>query len=66
MIPWLDVHVMASIERNHVLHSVTGIPPALSMAGGADPLDGADSAIFDRDPASCDILAKQQNSMRNI
>ena len=66
MVPCQQVLTLASIARNRAPHSVTGIPPALAMTGRADLLDGASSTIFDHDPTSDDILAKQQNSMGNI
>ena len=66
MVPGQDVLAMASSARNPVPHSATGIPPALAMTGRADLLAGAASTIFDHDPASGDILVKQQNGMRNI
>ena len=61
-----DVLKMASVAINHFPHSVTGGPPALAMTGRADFLAGDASAIFDQDPEAGDIIAKQQNGMRNI
>lgn len=66
MIPGQDVIHMAGISRNHAPHSATGIPPALSTTGRDDLSAGDSSVIFDHDPASGDILAKQQNGLRNI
>ena len=66
MKPGQSVLTLASIARNHVPHSATGIPPALAMTGRADLMDGAASTIFDHDPISGDIIVKQQNGIRNI
>ena len=60
MVHGQDLLTMASIARNHVPHSVTGIPPVMAMAGRSDLLAGAASTIFDPDPASGGILSKQQ------
>ena len=66
MEPGQTVLTLASIARNHVPHTITGIPPCLAMTGRADLLAGAASTIFDHNPVSDEIAIKQRNAMRNI
>ena len=55
-----------AMARNHCPHTVTGIPPALAVAGRSDLLAGHASTDWGRDPESIDRAARQLNSMRHI
>ena len=56
----------AVMARNHVPHSVTGIPPALAMTGRCDLLAGHAATAWSHNPDSTDPAVLQANAMRNI
>ena len=66
MAPSQTILTQVTMARNHVPHTVTGIPPALAMTGRADLLAGHASTAWNHDPQSIDPAVRQTNAMRNI
>ena len=56
----------AVIAKNHVPHSITGIPPALATTGRCDILAGYSVTGFNREPDISDSVVRQCNSLKNI
>ena len=64
--PSQTVLTQAAMARNHVPHSVTGIPPALAMTGRCDLLAGHAATAWSHYPDSTDPASLPANAMRNI
>ena len=60
------IPTQAVMARNHVPRTVTGISPAMAMAGRCDRLDGHAAAAWSHNPDTVDPAAHQANDMRNI
>ena len=56
----------AVMARNHVPHTVTGIPPALAMTGRCDLLAGHAATAWSHNPDTLGPIIQQPNAMRNI
>ena len=56
-----EILTHAAIAQNHVPRAVTGIAPALAMAGRCDILSGYSHAAFSHDPDNSDSLARVGN-----
>ena len=54
------------MARNHVPHTVTGIPPALTMSGRCDLLAGHASTAWPHNPDTVGPAVLQTNAMRHI
>ena len=66
MIAGQYVLTLATIARNHVPCSLTGVPPYLALTGRADILAGCAATVRNSDPESPDFLIKQKNPIWNI
>ena len=64
--PAQDISTQSAIAKNHVPHSVTGIPPAMAMTGRCDILAGHGYTALTHDPNAFDSLIRVTNNMNNI
>ena len=66
MAPSKTVLIQVATARNHVPHTVTGIPPASAMTGRPDLLSGNAAAAWSQDPHPIDPSVRLSNAIRNI
>ena len=59
--PSQNVVTLVTTARNHVPHTVTGLPPALEMTGRSDFLAGEASKARNHDRESIDPAVRQSN-----
>ena len=64
--PSQEMITHAALAKNHVPHTITGLPPSLAMAGRCGVLEGHSTTAFNHGPDCLNPAIKQENTMGNI